>query len=156
MFTRDYVYCIACVNFSIFCKMSVCLVADRWLVLVMEFWSSIMFRLCYYRYCVSEHYSSSCFYLKHNVSETGFCLHLQVEPTQLVLINRASPCLNLNKNRTMDNVQKHNSCFNIPLSQTFRSYLCYVFSQTSLCHSMILMCFMKTVIILGNIWQIDV
>jgi hypothetical protein len=28
----------------------------------------------------------------------------------------------LNKNRTMDNVQKHNSCINMPPSQTFRSY----------------------------------
>jgi hypothetical protein len=27
----------------------------------------------------------------------------------------------LNKNRTMDNVQRHNSCINIPSSQTFRS-----------------------------------
>jgi hypothetical protein len=30
----------------------------------------------------------SVFYLKHNVSETGFCLLLQVEPTQLGPINR--------------------------------------------------------------------
>jgi hypothetical protein len=29
------------------------------------------------------------FYLKHNVSETGFSLHLQVEPTQLGLKERA-------------------------------------------------------------------
>jgi hypothetical protein len=28
-----------------------------------------------------------------NVSETGFCLRLQVEPTQLGPIDRASPCL---------------------------------------------------------------
>jgi hypothetical protein len=32
----------------------------------------------------------SCFYLKHNVSETGFCLHLRVRPTQLGPIGRAS------------------------------------------------------------------
>jgi hypothetical protein len=44
---------------------------------------------------------SSVFILK-NVSEIGFCLRLQVEPTQLAPIN---PYL-----RTMDNVQKHNSC----------------------------------------------
>jgi hypothetical protein len=31
------------------------------------------------------------FYLKLNVSETGFCLRLQVEPTQLRPIDRASP-----------------------------------------------------------------
>jgi hypothetical protein len=29
----------------------------------------------------------------HNVSETGFCLHLQVKPTQLGPIDRASPSL---------------------------------------------------------------
>jgi hypothetical protein len=29
----------------------------------------------------------------------------------------------LNKNRTMDNIQKHNNRINIPSSQTFRSYL---------------------------------
>jgi hypothetical protein len=28
---------------------------------------------------------------KHNVSETGFCLRLQVKPTQLGPIDRASP-----------------------------------------------------------------
>jgi hypothetical protein len=43
-----------------------------------------------YRYYVSEHYPSPCVYLKHHfllkkykVSETGFCIHLQVKPTQL-------------------------------------------------------------------------
>jgi hypothetical protein len=30
---------------------------------------------------------------KHNVSEAGFCLHLQVKPTQLGPIHRASPYL---------------------------------------------------------------
>jgi hypothetical protein len=30
------------------------------------------------------------FYLKHDVSETGFCLRLQVEPSQLVSVVRAS------------------------------------------------------------------
>jgi hypothetical protein len=33
------------------------------------------------------------FYLKHNISEAGFCPRLQVEPTQLRPIDRASPCL---------------------------------------------------------------
>jgi hypothetical protein len=42
---------------------------------------------------VSRHYPSSCLYLKHNVSETGLCLCLQVEPTQLGSIDRASPYL---------------------------------------------------------------
>jgi hypothetical protein len=34
------------------------------------------------------------FYLKHNVSETGFCLRLQVEPTQLGPIDRPSSTRN--------------------------------------------------------------
>jgi hypothetical protein len=33
------------------------------------------------------------FYLKHDVSETGFCFRLQVEPTQMGPIGRASLCL---------------------------------------------------------------
>jgi hypothetical protein len=33
------------------------------------------------------------FIQKHNVSETGFCFRLQVKPTQLGRIYRASPCL---------------------------------------------------------------
>jgi hypothetical protein len=33
------------------------------------------------------------YFSKHNVSETGFCLRLQVKPTQLGPIDRASPCL---------------------------------------------------------------
>jgi hypothetical protein len=33
------------------------------------------------------------FYLKHDVSETWFCLRLQVVPTQLDAIDRASRCL---------------------------------------------------------------
>jgi hypothetical protein len=43
-----------------------------------------------YKYYISGHYPSSCFYpkhrliyiLKHNVSEVGFCLRLQVKSTQ--------------------------------------------------------------------------
>jgi hypothetical protein len=35
---------------------------------------------------------------KHNISETGFCLHLQVKPTQLGQISRASPYLRTLKN----------------------------------------------------------
>jgi hypothetical protein len=37
----------------------------------------------------------SVLYLKHNVSETGFCLLLQVEPSQLSPIDRASLSLDL-------------------------------------------------------------
>jgi hypothetical protein len=32
-------------------------------------------------------------FIKNNVSETGFCLFVQVEPSQLVPIDRASPYL---------------------------------------------------------------
>jgi hypothetical protein len=35
------------------------------------------------------------FYLKHNVSETGFCLHLQVDPSQLGSIDKDSPYLQI-------------------------------------------------------------
>jgi hypothetical protein len=47
----------------------------------------------------------------YSVSEDGFSLRLQVEPTQLGLNNRASCYLRSQrerkKNRTMENVQKH-------------------------------------------------
>jgi hypothetical protein len=33
------------------------------------------------------------FLFKSNISETGFCPHLQVKPTQLGPFDRASPCL---------------------------------------------------------------
>jgi hypothetical protein len=52
----------------------------------------------WYKYYVFGHYPLSRLCLKcrpvyiskHNVSETGFCLHLQVKPTQLGPIDRAS------------------------------------------------------------------
>jgi hypothetical protein len=37
-------------------------------------------------------------------------------------------CVVLNKNRTMDNVQKHNNCVTIPSSQTFRFHSNFCFS----------------------------
>jgi hypothetical protein len=51
-----------------------------------------------YKYYVFGHYPSSCLYLKtvlfiflkRNVSETGFCFHLQVKPIQLGPIARAN------------------------------------------------------------------
>jgi hypothetical protein len=53
-----------------------------------------------YKYYVFGRYPSSCLYLKtvlfifkHNVLETGFCLRLQVKPTQLSPIDRACPYL---------------------------------------------------------------
>jgi hypothetical protein len=64
-------------------------------------------------YYVSGRYPSSCFYLKCIVSETGFCLRLQVK-TESSLRN-----IVLHKNRTMDNVQKHNNCINVPSSHLF-------------------------------------
>jgi hypothetical protein len=61
---------------------------------------------------------------KNNFSETGFCLRPQVKPTQLDPIDRASPYLQTPMSVTQeDNIQKHNTCNNIPSSQTFRSYL---------------------------------
>jgi hypothetical protein len=53
------------------------------------------------KYYVFRHYPSSCLCLecrpvslsKHNVSETGFCLRLQVKTTQLGPIDRANPYL---------------------------------------------------------------
>jgi hypothetical protein len=106
---------------------------------------------------------------KHNVLETGFCLRLQVKPTQLGSIDRASLDIgtsfidsvqlsgfylkmktesslwnvfcNINrtvffdKDRTMDNVQKHNICIVVPSSKTFRSYsVIYISSCAKISH----------------------
>jgi hypothetical protein len=59
-------------------------------------------------YYVSGHYPSSCFYLKHTMFQRLDLVLLYV----------------LNRNRAMDNVQKHNNCINIPPPppQTFRSW----------------------------------
>jgi hypothetical protein len=62
----------------------------------------------------------SVYFSEHNVWETGFCLLLQVKPTQLGPIDRGRF---LDKDKMMNNVQKHNICTNVPSSQTFRSYL---------------------------------
>jgi hypothetical protein len=85
------------------------------------------------------------YFSKHNVSETGFCLRLQVKPTQLGPIDRDSPCLRigpnftedgdriisetscfeketrqfLDKDKTMGNVQKHNICTNVSFFTNF-------------------------------------
>jgi hypothetical protein len=99
--------------------------------------------LLQYKYYVSGHYPSTCFYLKylpvyistHDVSKTGFCLRLQLEPSHLGPIDRASPYLRSidwaklsrfyfktetepstrnvvcwNINRAMNDVQKRNIC----------------------------------------------
>jgi hypothetical protein len=95
-----------------------------------------------YNYYISRRYRSSCFYLKHNVSETGPCrpidrararagcidwaqlsrfyLKMETESVSEVLYF-------LNKNKAMDNIQKHNKYINIASSQTFRSYLNKIF-----------------------------
>jgi hypothetical protein len=46
---------------------------------------------------------------------------IHVEDTQGQRQNPISETLFLNKDWTMDNVQKTNSCINMPSSQTFRS-----------------------------------
>jgi hypothetical protein len=46
---------------------------------------------CVVQISVSGRYPSSFFHLEHSVSETGFCLRLQVVPTQLGPVDRASP-----------------------------------------------------------------
>jgi hypothetical protein len=96
-------------------------------------------------------------YVKHDVSETGFCLRPQVKLTQLDPIDRATPCLRrwglvvsirvkrkactwgrrqnivsetyyfTLKFRTTDNVQKFNNCIDTPLSQNFRSWCVLIF-----------------------------
>jgi hypothetical protein len=43
--------------------------------------------------------------------------------------NHTPKCCVLNKNRTMDNFQKHNICINVPSSQNFRALLKF------LCHA---------------------
>jgi hypothetical protein len=62
--------------------------------------------------------------LKHIVSETGFFLHRQAEPTQFGPIDIVSLCLQIVvfqiKNRTMDDIQNCDSYINISLSQTYR------------------------------------
>jgi hypothetical protein len=95
---------------------------------------------------VSGHYPSSCFYLKAQCFNSGLCLRLQSKPTQLDPIDRASPYRRrlgpteyvlpedgdiiqspkryvLNKNRTMDNVQRNIfTSINVSSSPIFRSY----------------------------------
>jgi hypothetical protein len=46
-----------------------------------------------YKYYVFGHYPPPCLFTKRNVSETGSCLRLEVKPTKLCPMNRASPYL---------------------------------------------------------------
>jgi hypothetical protein len=52
-------------------------IEHRFIIQLLRFWTS----------------SIDLFLCKNNVSETEFCLRLQVEPTQMGQIDRASPCL---------------------------------------------------------------
>jgi hypothetical protein len=78
------------------------------------------------------------FHLKHEVLGAVFCLGVQVEPTRLSPVDRASLCLLahlktnriqplklcfLSKDRMMDNVQNYGTFINIPSSEMYRSSL---------------------------------
>jgi hypothetical protein len=45
------------------------------------------------KYASHQQWKCPVYFSKHNVSETGFCPRLQVKPTQLGPIDRASPYL---------------------------------------------------------------
>jgi hypothetical protein len=100
---------------------------------------------------VYGHYPSSCHYLKHrpvyifkkqDVSETAFRL-------RNVVLKYVQDDI-VDNDRTMDNVQKHNICTNVPSSQTFRSYqdkyftdkknICYNNIDNSFLHAVISKC----------------
>jgi hypothetical protein len=98
-----------------------------WSLQILRFWT-LSITLCLYLKCRPVSLSN------HNVSEIGFCLRLQVKPTQFGPINRLEVSSSttlifvretdiLNKDKTMDNVQKRSICTNVPSSQTFRPYL---------------------------------
>jgi hypothetical protein len=61
---------------------------------------------------------------------TGFCLQtwgLSIDWAQLSRFYLKTETIQslkrvLNKNRMMDNVQKHNTCISVPVSQPYRSY----------------------------------
>jgi hypothetical protein len=96
-----------------------------------------------YTYYVSGHYPSSCFYLKHpvyiskhNVSETGFSLRLQVKSTQLGPIDRASPYLRTPVQAPRKGIQAKHSINhlrelrqNIKILKTL--YMCEVLHQST-------------------------
>jgi hypothetical protein len=46
------------------------------------------------------------FYLKHDVSETGLCLRLHVEPTQVGPIEEARLCLQRHKRRVLNKTER--------------------------------------------------
>jgi hypothetical protein len=61
----------------------------------------------WYKYYVSGHYPSSCFYLNQSFG-TGFCLHLKVKRIELGPVDRASPYLRTLA-PTQDGVYKPNT-----------------------------------------------
>jgi hypothetical protein len=110
--------------------------------------SFTVIKYCLYRYYVSGHYPSSCLYLQalsclycktqrfgdwilSPSPETGtssidwaqlsrFYLKAVTEPSlRNVVLCNINRTVSVDKNRTMDNVQKHNICTNVPSSQTF-------------------------------------
>jgi hypothetical protein len=85
--------------------------------------STLVQILCFWTLSILFFYikNTVLFIFQNNVSETGVHLRLQVKPTQLGQIDRARAVFS-DKNRMTDNVQKHNICTNVPLSQTLRSY----------------------------------
>jgi hypothetical protein len=82
---------------------------------------------------------------KHNISETGFCLRLEIGTNSIdraqlsrfyLKTETESSLRNVvfwNINRTMDNVQEHNICTDVPSSQTFRSCIWCNLSLRKLC-----------------------
>jgi hypothetical protein len=81
----------------------------------------------YYKHYVSGHYPSSCFYLNHGPVFIGTISVNWAQLRRFYLKTETESSLRnvafLNKNRTMDNVQKYNVYANVPALQTFRSYL---------------------------------
>jgi hypothetical protein len=76
------------------------------------------------------------FIQEHSLSETSsvswaqlsrFCLNTETESNHRnIVFDNIKRTVFLDEDRTMDNVQKHNICINVPSSQTFRSSLLYV------------------------------
>jgi hypothetical protein len=101
--------------------------------------TEIYISMNYYNYYVFGHYPSSCLclktqcYLFFSGLEIGtnsidwaqlsrFYLKAETESSlRNVVYWKINRTVFLDKDRTMDNVQKHNSCINVPSSQTFRS-----------------------------------
>jgi hypothetical protein len=117
--------------------------APKYTVLKLAFVFSFQYCIFWHilcKYYVSGHFSSSCliwkhhpvYFSKHNVSETGFCLRLQVKPTQLGTIDRASPYLRtpvpaprwgIWARHSTNHLRELGNGSDMPSSQTFTCYL---------------------------------